>query len=347
MVKSPAIYFFYTILVGTIILAAFMILPILTPLVLAAVFAVIFAPLYHWVIKTFFHGREKSSMGSIVTIIILAVVVFVPLTFMAFTMYGEIRDTYVYITDATSRSQVIDMLDRTSDSISSIIPGTIPSYSFESLNLVEVLKNIAGWAISHMDSIIGSIYKLAVGFFVMCLALFYFFRDGKELKRYLVNMSPLVDSDDNHIILKLEKTIRSIFTGSIMVGIIQGILAGLGFAIFGVPSPALWGVVAAIAALIPGIGTSLVLVPAIVYVFITGSIGQTVGLAVWAIIAVGLIDNILGPVIMNRGVKIHPFLILLAVLSGLTFFGPIGFILGPIVLALLISLLEIYSGAKK
>ncbi|MEI8328200.1 MAG: AI-2E family transporter [Candidatus Taylorbacteria bacterium] len=347
MIKGSANYFFYTILIGTIILAGLMILPILTPLVLAGAFAVIFAPLNRWVLKTFFHGREKSSFGAIVTVIILAIFIFVPLALLSFTMYGEIKSTYLYITDATARSQVIDILNHTSESISSIMPGTIPSYSFESLNLVAILKNIAGWAISHMDSIIGSIYKLTVGFFVMCLALFYFFRDGKELRHYLVNMSPLVDSDDNHIISKLEKTIRSIFTGSIMVAIIQGMLTGVGFAIFGVPSPSLWGVVAAVAALIPGIGTSLILIPGIVYVFISGSIGQTIGLAVWSILAVGLIDNILGPVIMNRGVKIHPFLILLAVLSGLTFFGPIGFILGPIILALLISLLEIYGSSKK
>ena len=100
-----------------------------------------------------------------------------------------------------------------------------------------------------------------------------------------------------------------------------------------------WGVVAALAALIPGIGTALVLLPAIGYLFFTGSTGMAIGLLVWGFVAVGLIDNFLGPILVNRGVKIHPFLILLSIFGGPSFFGPIGFVLGPLIVALLFALL--------
>ena len=113
------------------------------------------------------------------------------------------------------------------------------------------------------------------------------------------------------------------------------------------PNPVLWGLVAALAALIPGIGTALILIPAIGYLFFTGSTGAAIGLLIWGVVAVGLIDNFLGPMLVNRGVKIHPFLILLSIFGGLSFFGPVGFVLGPLIIALVFALLEIYRAPKK
>jgi predicted PurR-regulated permease PerM len=153
--------------------------------------------------------------------------------------------------------------------------------------------------------------------------------------------------DDSHIFIKLEQAVKSIFVGSMSVAILQGISIGLSFNIFGVPNPALWGSIAAIAALIPGIGTSLVLVPGILYLFITGNTGPAIGQAIWGITAIIVIDNMLGSYLVNRGIKIHQFVILLSVLGGIVFFGPIGFVLGPLVLAFLFSLLEIYRSTKK
>jgi predicted PurR-regulated permease PerM len=168
-------------------------------------------------------------------------------------------------------------------------------------------------------------------------------RDGTSLRRQLIRFSPLVDTYDQKIFDKLELAIHSVVKGSLVVGIIQGVLTGIGFAIFDIPNPALWGSIAAIAALIPGIGTALVIVPGIIYSFFSGTMGATIGLAIWGVVAVGLIDNFLGPRLIERGVKVHQFLILLSVLGGITFFGPIGFIIGPLIVSLLYALLEIYK----
>src|SRR6185369_1295230 len=113
-----------------------------------------------------------------------------------------------------------------------------------------------------------------------------------------------------------------------------------------VPHPALWGSFAVIAALIPGIGTSLIIVPGVLYLFFTSTNLYALGLFIWGVLAVGLIDNYLGPILVHRGVNIHPFLILLSVMGGLIFFGPIGFIAGPLVVALLFALLEIYKTSR-
>ena len=139
------------------------------------------------------------------------------------------------------------------------------------------------------------------------------------------------------------KAINSVIKGSLVIAIIQGILTGLGFTLFQVPNPALWGSIASITALIPGIGTALVLIPGILYLFFSFKIGLGFGLLAWGILAVGLIDNILGPTLVGRGTKIHPFLVLFGVLGGIQLFGPAGFIAGPLILSLLFALAEIYS----
>jgi len=141
--------------------------------------------------------------------------------------------------------------------------------------------------------------------------------------------------------------VNSVVKGSLIVGVVQGVLTGVGFALFGVPNPALWATIAAIASLIPTIGTGLVLIPGISYLFLVGASSNAIGLIIWGVFAVGLVDNFLGPKLIERGVKIHPFLILLSVLGGIGLFGPIGFLAGPLILSWLFALLDMYPALIK
>ena len=100
---------------------------------------------------------------------------------------------------------------------------------------------------------------------------------------------------------------------------------------------------AAVAALMPGIGTALVVVPGIIYLFATGVTGSAIGLAIWGVVIVGLVDNVVGPILMRRGITVHPVFILFAILGGLSVFGPVGLFLGPLIIALLFALVDIYK----
>ena len=186
-----------------------------------------------------------------------------------------------------------------------------------------------------------------VGIFIFLIALYYLFKDGHKLKTAVVALSPLQDIHDETIFDKLVLAINSVIKGSLAVAFIQGILTAVGLAIFGVPNAVLWSSVAAITALIPGIGTALVLLPAILYLYFSGQTLFAVGLLLWGMTAVGLVDNFLGPKLVERGMRLHPFLILLSILGGISFFGPLGFLLGPLVLSLLFALLEIYFAIRK
>ncbi len=342
MNQSTANNFFFGLLLAMIILAVLMFLPFLTPVVLAAAASVIFGKPHRYIVEKFFKGKERSSIAALVTLTLIVVVVLVPALLVVGKMYSEVQTMYAYLTDEAGRSQVINALNTVAQTISHRFFDLYPNYTFDSFNISEILKNGLRLVFTNLDGVFTSIVNITLGAFLMLLALFYFLRDGRELKRQLIALSPLGDEHDEKIIRKLAQAVYSVFMGSISVAVVQGILTGIGFAIFGVPSPALWGAMASVTALIPGVGTSVILVPGILYLFLTGSTLPAVGLLIWGLMAVGLIDNFLGPIFVNRGIKVHPFLVLVSVFGGLNFFGPIGLVLGPIVLAFLFALLDIY-----
>ncbi len=339
-------HFFIAILIASSILAVFIFIPFLTPVVLATTLAVVFSPMHHFILRKLFPNNDRSSVAAFISIAIVAIIVIIPGFLIAGKLYEEIQNAYYFLTEESSRSTVIILLNNASERLSDLFFNVFQPISFDSLNVTEYFQSFLEWAYSNIDTLFNGISKIGMGLFIAFLALFYFLRDGREFKKNIISLSPLGDEHDERILKRLEQTIYSIVAGSLIVGLIQGILTGIGFAIFGVPSPAIWGSIAAVAALIPGFGTSLVIVPGILYLFFTGSTSYAIGLLVWGMLAVGLIDNTLGPILMNKGINIHPFFILLSVLGGISLFGVVGFILGPLVLAFVFALLEIYRTTR-
>ncbi len=336
-------YFFFVLLLIAAVAAVVTVLPFLTPLIVAAAVATILYPVYKkiaWIIGI---KNPRSNIAAFITLILFMVVVIVPVFFIAAKIYTEIQTLYAVLIDESSRSQFIDSLNNASAYISHAMFDVFPAYSFDSFNITEYLKGALEWIFANLDRVFGGLAMVAGYAFVFLLALFYFLRDGRIIIKNFISWSPLLDSYDVHITTTLKRAIQSVFAGTVVVSLIQGILTGLGFAIFGISAPAMWGSIAAVAAFIPGIGTSLVLIPGVIYLFVTGSMGSAIGLAIWGAVAVGLIDNILGPFLINKGINVHPFLILISVLGGIVVFGVVGFLLGPLILAFLFALLEIYK----
>lgn len=339
-------YFFLVILVGVIILTIFIFYPYLTSLLLALVFSVIFRPLHRSVSRFFSKGNQGSSISTFITLFIVTIVIVTPLIFLGKQIYVESEHLYFSLTEEGQRSQIINSLNSISQSLSARLFNAFPSYDFNSLNITTYVQNFLEWSFANLDTIFSSVTRLILQIFIMLFALFYLLRDGGKFKQEIICLSPLADNYDEKIMSKLRQAIRSVVAGSLVVSVIQGILTGIGFYLFGVPNPALWGSFAVVSALIPGIGTSLIIIPGVLYLFFTSTHIHALGLLIWGLVAVGLIDNYLGPILVNRGVQIHPFIILLSVMGGLVFFGPIGFIAGPLIIALLYALLEIYKSSR-
>jgi predicted PurR-regulated permease PerM len=198
-----------------------------------------------------------------------------------------------------------------------------------------------------MADIFSTTLSALFSFVLLLLTIFYFLKDGKNWENMIIKFSPLSDTNDEKIINKLSQTINSVMKGTIFISLVQGILMAIGLSIFGVQHAAIWGVVAAITSLIPSIGTALVSVPAIIFLFLTGHIIPAIGLTVWSIIVVGTIDNFLTPYVIGNKINIPPFLILFSVLGGISLLGPIGVLIGPLTISLLYTLTEIYQSEFK
>lgn len=323
--------FLVSLLLAVLALAFFIFRPYLGALVVAATFAVIFYPLYVLLLRG--SGGRKNLAASLTTVCVLVVVI-LPLAWFGWQLFQEAREVYLQVSDPETNfsSALISLLEERLDTF-------LPRVDFD-----QYTEQALRWLLQHTGLVFASLARLGISVFVILFALFYLLRDGEAIQKRLISLSPLRDTYDHLIVQRLHGAINTVIKGSLLIALIQGILAGAGFAIFGVPSPVLWGSIAVIAALIPSVGTATVLVPAVAYLFLTDHLWASVGLIVWGVTVVGLVDNLLRPSLISRGIKIHPLLILLSVLGGLSFFGPLGFILGPLVLSLLFALLDIYEG---
>lgn len=326
-------YFFFILLAATLILSFFIFRPFLQTLVLAAVAAIIATPLYRK-----FASKTPSYPGFAAFLTILVIIIFalVPLTFLGVQIFNEAVNLYGSLASG-------DSLSSSFHSAISRIQETLGTNIDVGMYLRQGLVSV----IENLNTIFSSIAKLLIGLFVFVISLYYFLKEGTAMRRSLIAISPLSDTEDETIIKKLSQAVNSVVKGNLTIALIQGILTGIGFAIFGIENPVLWGTVAAFAALIPGVGTSLILAPAIVFTFIAGDTFSAVGLLIWGVVAVGLVDNFLGPRLIGRGTRMHPLAVLLAVLGGIALFGPVGFLIGPLTLSFLYALLDIYSSSRK
>lgn len=325
-------YFFITALFLVAVVIFFIFLPFFEVLLLSVIFAVALSPIHKKLTKVLF---GKSGLSAFLLIVGFAGVIITPAFFIGSQVLKESQSLYTYlVSDSTG------FIDNISYAIEGPLKKIDPSIK---LNVREYLSFGADVVTSHLSSILSSLVGILTGIVLMFISLYFFLKDGKSFKDTIIDLSPLTDKYDEHIWNKVKNTINATVSGVIIVSVIQGLLTGVGLWIFGVPSPALWGTVAAVASLVPGLGTALVFIPAVIYMLLTGNSAFALGLVLWGGLIVGLVDNFLTPYLYSRGVKIHQLIMLFAVLGGLIAFGPIGFLVGPIMLSLFFAMIEIYQ----
>lgn len=332
--QKTELYFLFALLAGVSVLVFFIFQPFLYTLILAVIFATVFFPVHKNILDSL---RGREGLSALISTALVVVVIVVPIIVLSTQIFKEASQLYSSLVSNGSVSSISQELE------GSLRNAGIPFLPEGSLDVSQYVKQGLSLLIHNLGAVFSNIVKIMAGIFVLFIALYYLFKDGDKLKRAVVSLSPLQDIYDETVIQKLELAINSVVRGSISVGMVQGFLTAVGLAIFGVPNPVLWGSVAAIAALIPGVGTSLVIVPAVLFLFFTGATVPAFGLLAWGVIAVGLVDNILGPKLVGKGVQLHSFLVLLSILGGIGVFGALGFLFGPLALSLLFALLGIYA----
>jgi len=204
-------------------------------------------------------------------------------------------------------------------------------------------KTAGAFLVSFAAGMTATTATFLLNLFVMLYAMFFFFRDGHKILERIFYYTPLSDEDETRMLTQLASITRATVKGTLVIGIIQGTLAGIAFRVAGIEGAALWGTIMTILSIIPGIGAALVWVPAVITLFVTGQHLTATLLGAWCAAVVGTVDNFLRPMLVGRDAKMPDLLILIGTLGGLFLFGPIGFIVGPIVCGLFLTVWDIYG----
>ncbi len=332
--KSVERYFFLGLLLVTLVFTFFIFRPFWVVLILGLCFAIVLHPIYAWMT----HKKLARWASAFLTVCLFTIIVCGPLLGIGTLVFNQSEDVYYAVVQGGQTGEFVDSIGT---SINSVLPKEA------NIDLGAKAKDFITYLSDNIASIFTATLSAFFSFILMLLIIFYLLKDGAEWKKSIVSLSPLEDTYDEKIIAQLVFTVNAVIKGYMFIALAQGVLMGLGLWIFHVPNPALWGVVAAVMSLIPTVGTAIVSVPAIIFLFATGDTTAAIGMLVWAVLVVGMIDNFLSPVIVGKKINISPLLILFSVLGGISFLGPVGVLVGPLTVSFLYTLIAIYKNGIK
>lgn len=309
--------------------------PFILVIIVATVVTIILAPIDKRLKKLLKRPRLSAVILSVGTFFL----VFIPSLTILFLMVTQASDL---VRTATSDTSWLNELKATATPIIQALPAQVQT-EIAAVDLAAIGKSVASWAFQNVGNVFSSSTQLVLNTFIFFLCLYYLLVNREHLYNETLALSPLENETDKMLLKRVVNTIRGVVFGVLLVAIIQGIIAGIGMTIFGVPGSLIWGALTVVAALIPLLGTAIVLVPAVLYLFFTGATVAAVGLLIWAVVFVAMIDNLIGPSLIGGRAHLHSFLVLISVLGGLAAFGSVGAIAGPTILAALLGLLELYK----
>jgi predicted PurR-regulated permease PerM len=312
-------------------------LPFLPALAWALALAVLFTPFQRW-LETRLKWVSLAALASVFTI---GLVVVVPATFVGQRLVmqaahgaqilekkvtsGEWRQ---FLADHPRLSSVVDSVDRQVD-----FPGTVKVFT-------NWLTTVAG---SIVKGSVDQLFDFALTFYL----LFFFLRDRRSAIQSLRALVPVSDAEMDHLLRRVGDTIFATVYGTLVVAGVQGLLGGLMFWWLGLGAPLLWGVVMALLSVVPVLGAFVIWIPLAGFLALEGSWGKALILALWGLLVVGTIDNLLHPFLVGNRLKLHTVLAFMSLVGGLIVFGPAGLILGPVTLTVTLVLLEGWSGRIK
>jgi predicted PurR-regulated permease PerM len=332
--------FLLLLVAGISLLFILVIRRFLLAVLLAAVLAGLAYPLYRRLLR---RVRGRRALASVATILVLLLGVALPLAgFLAMVAAEAVQvsqEAGGWFQEQRGRLDDLRRLVERVPFAARLMP--------EPGELAEQFRDAAGTAGGALMGTVAAATRGTMGFFlqlfVMLYAMFFFLMDGPAILRQILYYIPLDPAEEEALLERFVSVTRATLKGSLLIGAIQGAAAGLAFWAAGVPGAAFWGTVMVVLSVIPAVGAALVWVPAVVYLFLVGKVVAGIALLVWCALVVSTIDNFLRPRLVGRDARMSDLLILLSTLGGIFVFGAVGFIVGPIVAALFVSIWHIYG----
>jgi predicted PurR-regulated permease PerM len=336
---------FPLLVIGISLAFAWILSPLYGAVLWGTVAAILFAPLHRRLARSM---RRRRNLAALTTVAIIVVIVILPLTMITASLLQEASGVYERI--RTGELSVGRYFARILDALPSWAVSLLDRYGLTSFPAVQesvsagLMKGSQFFA-SQAINIGQNTFDFIVSLFVMLYLLFFLLRDGDELTRRIKDAIPLRPEQQRALFDKFTVVIRATVKGNLVVAVLQGALGGLIFWLLGIHAPLLWAVLMAVLSLLPAVGAALVWLPAAIYLLAAGRVWQGGLLIGYGVLVIGLVDNLVRPVLVGKDTQMPDYVVLVSTLGGIAIFGFNGFLIGPVIAAMFIAVWETLSSS--
>ena len=337
--------------IAIILVSAYLIFLILKPYLLSVLTSFLLAYLLYPLYKKVNGYIKRDRLSSLLIIILALVVLIVPSFFVVNSLVAEANDAY-----RTTRNVLLDadFSDNcTNKSVICNVMNDLESYT-DNARAVYVTTELMGqfrdMAVRLSSAFLMSVPRFFLNLFIIFFLLYYLLKDGERLVKLVKDNIPGDPNNREKIVFRFKEVTNGVVFGSVLTALIQGIIAGIGYFVLGITSPIILGLLTMVAALFPYVGTAIVWVPISAYLIIMGLVTQDttgllkgVALSVYGVLIISTVDNFVRPLLIGDRGKVHPAIVLLGILGGISLWGFIGIFLGPLLLSLLITFIQVYG----
>lgn len=338
-------------LVGLLVIATVLFAMVLWPLsgaVSWAVFiAIVFAPMQERAVQA---CRGRRGWAAFASLVVIVVIVLLPTALLIASVTEEAAAFYNRF--RTGEIRLAEYFQRGIDALPGWVRVGLDRLGLADLGLVqqklvEALGRSGQALTTRAFSIGQNTLEFLLNFFVMLYLLFFLLRDGRALSVAAARALPLQEEHTRRLLGQFATVVRATVKGNVVVALVQGTLGGLAFWVLGIKGALLWGALMALLSLLPAVGAAMIWGPVAVYLLTTGSIWAALGLTAWGVLVIGLVDNVLRPILVGKETRLPDYLVLIATLGGLAVFGINGFVIGPVIAAIFLATWEIFSDVRR
>ncbi|MGA2515727.1 MAG: AI-2E family transporter [Thermodesulfobacteriota bacterium] len=345
--KGEHIFFIFILFLTflSIYLLYLILAPFLSSIICAILLAMVFYPLFQKLERLL---TKKAVLSALLMTLLVLIVIVLPFSLLMASLAGEAVDLYHQVEEMIKTGQLQTYVERMKDIpvFKWFLAGLGQHIDFSQANplplLLKNLSQISTFIFNQTTTLLKGFSSFVAGFFFTLLALYYFFKDGSRLFARLKEIVPLPSKQRDLLIQRFKDMIYATIYGGLLIAMIQGLLGGLSFWVLGLPWPIFWGTAMALLSFIPIGGTALIWVPAAIILLIEGAVLKGLLLLGLGVFVISMVDNLLRPFFISTRTNIHPLLLFFAVLGGVQAFRLIGFVAGPLVATLFLTLIEIY-----
>jgi predicted PurR-regulated permease PerM len=344
--KMLARVFFFGVFAYLLYQLALIFSPFFGTLLAAATLVIVFHPIHTWILKLV---RGRDALAAAISTAFLLLVVIVPFLLLAWLVIREAAGLLPTIQEWLRAAK-----DAEGGGLLALLPDSVRQFVERMQTLVgdwglepeallaTVLENMGEQVSAGVATLLKNMFVVVINLLIIVFGAFFFFRDGTRMVRFVVDLVPMQQVHKDLVVSRLDRTLSAVVRGVIVTATVQGFLAGIGFAFAGVDRALLLGFLCGLFAFIPIVGTALIWVPVAVQTISSGRVGWGIFLVVWGVAVVSAIDNVLKPLLIGERAQLPIFLLFFGILGGLKVYGPVGALVGPLLVSTALSFIRIY-----